>query len=43
VLSTLIENEENTSPTQFYAYQTIRYRPVKSEIMQQTMVGIVHA
>jgi hypothetical protein len=31
VYSTTIENEENASPTQFYACQTIHYRPVNFE------------
>ena len=37
------KNDENTSPTQFYACQTIHYRPVKTEKVQKTMVRIVHA
>jgi len=37
------ENEENTSPTQFYSYQTIHLRLVNFEKVQQTMVRIVHA
>jgi hypothetical protein len=37
------EDEENTSPTQFYAYQTIHIRTVNFAKVQQTIVRIVHA
>jgi hypothetical protein len=42
VCSSPIENEENPSPTQLYACQTIQHRPVIFEKVQQTMVRIVH-
>jgi len=43
VYSPLIQNEENTSQTHFYAYQTFHYRPMEFECVQQTMVRTVHA